>query len=274
MVKKWRVFTKRSPKLLIESRRRQIIIPFKPIALVIIVLLSGLSLYLALRSDIFLVNQIEIDGNNSSDCVDDQSLAKEIGLIGKSLVFINKREIRDRILSQHPCLKTINIKTNWPNRVKIEVATRQPVAVLSIVNTPPNLHATSPASLDQFFLVDEEGKVLKKVATFSALPKIDLVSNQSVDLSFLDNAQSELIRQSVRLVSNLSDLQINVHYLIIDNDNLSAFLGDNVLVIFSKKIDARIQTTSLQSILRQSKIEGKQLEKVDLRFTKPHVVYK
>lgn len=59
----------------------------------------------------------------------------------------------------------------------------------------------------------------------------------------------------------------------VKGNNLPVKLKGGVEVNFSPVKERKPQFDSLQSILQQSKIEGRPVRRVDLRFDKPVVVY-
>ena len=275
---KFRFFIRRNPKLLVGGKSNQIIVPFKPLSIILIILLILLTFYFALRSDLFQIRQLEISNSESfKDCLSEEQLSQRLDVVGRSAIFLETKKLSQDLLADVICLKSVTITTSWPNKIKINAKIRQPVAaIVASASARIDNQATAAAevsSQEQIFLIDEEAVVIKKVATYSALPKILLLTaEQNFDVVQLPY---QLIKTGVDVISALSQLQLAVNELTIDeNGQLFAEIEDGVKVLFSNAADPKNQATSLQAILRQAKIDGKKLSKIDLRFTRPHVVYR
>ncbi|EKE12833.1 MAG: hypothetical protein ACD_13C00138G0003 [uncultured bacterium] len=71
----------------------------------------------------------------------------------------------------------------------------------------------------------------------------------------------------VDLVNLLAQNQLSVSYLnFIDNETIEASLSSGVKVLFTTKKDIKEEVASLQLILARFKIEGRKVNKIDLRF--------
>ena len=275
--KKIRFFVRRNPKILIGAPKRQVIIPFRPLSILLIIALSVLSIYFALRSDIFEIRKIEVAGeNNFSDCISEDDLIKKVDVIGKSAIFINENNVEKRLLSQINCVQNIQVSTGLPNKITIKVNGRRPIAAI-IASKSATINSSSESanlSLDnEIYLVDSNAVFFKKVATISGLPKI-LVSLENE----APNESSRLkpvVQTSINIITSISQYQLSIEKVSIDHNlNIIAQIDNEIIIYFSNKKDAKEQAASLQGILRQAKIDGKKLKQIDLRFDRPHVVYK
>lgn len=74
------------------------------------------------------------------------------------------------------------------------------------------------------------------------------------------------------LLNELAKDQIGISYLnYLDNETVEASLSSGVKVIFSLKKEPINLVTSLQLILSRFRIEGRKVNKIDLRFKNPVV---
>ncbi len=125
------------------------------------------------------------------------------------------------------------------------------------------------ASAD-FFIVDQEGVVFKKIGASLDLPLIftkefdQLKMGQKVD-------DDELI-QAITLVSLLTKIDIKPEIARVSKEEIVVFLKEGPEVVFSSQKEPAAQVGSLQLILSRTKIEGKRLKRIDLRFDKPVIV--
>jgi len=178
---------------------------------------------------------------------------------GKNLIFLKKEEIRKKFLNTYHIVKNLKIKKVLPNKLVFELEKRKEVAVLGFEATK------------DFFLVDEEGVVIKK-ENDPLLPLILLSEQLSLNVG-----QQVPQREIVEAIKFLTTLRLNLLEpkiaKITSPYSLTVWLKDGEEVVFSLKKEIQVQVDSLQFILSRSKIEGKGIKKIDLRFDKPVVSY-
>ena len=179
--------------------------------------------------------------------------------IGKNIVFFPTKDLASQIKESHPLLKEVKIKKSLPNRLSFELKKREPQAVLK-----------SPQQ-EGFWVVDEEGCLLEK-ANQTELPVV--LVEQSINLNV---GEKVVEKETVWAVNLFKDLKL--HLLtpktakIVSPRQIEVELSDGLLVIFSSLKEVNFQLDSLQLIFSRSKIEGRSLKQVDLRFEKPVVIY-
>ena len=88
-----------------------------------------------------------------------------------------------------------------------------------------------------------------------------------------------LAKDAKSYTGNIEDLLTSSHVSFVSVSrakDLSYEIGlkDGALVIISSKRDLNFQVSSLQQILKQLTIEGKELKSIDFRFDKPVIVFK
>ena len=178
---------------------------------------------------------------------------------GKNLIFLKKEEIRKKFLNTHHIVKNLKIKKVLPNKLAFELEKRKEVAVLGFEATK------------DFFLVDEEGVAIKR-GNDPFLPLILLSEQLSLNVG-----QQVPQREIVEAIKFLTTLRLNLLEpkiaKITSPYSLTVWLKDGEEVVFSLKKEIQVQVDSLQFILSRSKIEGKEIKKIDLRFDKPVVSY-
>lgn len=273
-------FKRRIQKITIATKKRQIIIPFKPISLFLIIILIFVSVFFAIRSDIFIVHQLEVEGLKQNECVKKEQIYEKLPFVGRSLIFIDYEPFSKDFKTNFLCIDSITFEKKWPDKIKIKLNFRQPMTILAINKTDQdtasqsaNLNqATISASFD-YFIIDNHGFVFGEVATSEANVPI-LFSKDFINVKLGAPVESKSLKVAVEILKNLSDLQLNIKTASISKEQIDVQLENDILVIFSKDKEGAIQTSSLQAIIRQSKIEGKKLTKIDLRFEKPIVIFK
>ncbi|MDH3843257.1 MAG: FtsQ-type POTRA domain-containing protein, partial [Myxococcales bacterium] len=99
----------------------------------------------ARTADAFAIREVVIEGNHRVEAID---VRRAAGLQAGSNIFeVSMEDARDRLL-QHPWVKEATVFRKLPNRVRVELVERTPVALVA---------------LDQLYLVSEEGVVFKRL---------------------------------------------------------------------------------------------------------------
>lgn len=99
----------------------------------------------ARTANAFAIGEIVIEGNHRLEEID---VRRAAGLqIGSNAFEVSTEQARDRLL-QHPWVKEATVIRKLPNRVRVELLERKPVALVA---------------LDQLYLVSEEGVVFKRL---------------------------------------------------------------------------------------------------------------
>lgn len=178
----------------------------------------------------------------------------------KNIIFLPTQKISEEILRKNPILKEIKIKKKLPAKLILEIKKRQALVVLS-----------SEPSGEDFYVIDEEGVVLAKEKK-TDLPLIFFSPIGKWEIG--QRVEEEKIQQTVDI---LTKLRLNLFKpksaKIISPYSLEVWLNEGFLVVFSLKKEGENQVGSLQTIFSRSKIEGRVIKKIDLRFDKPVVNY-
>lgn len=288
--KKKRFFqVKRGSKVFIPTPGHQIIIPFRKISVVLIFLLSFLCVYLAFRSDLFLVHIVEGKTEKEPKIIlgiFNSEKKKALGLIenqvrGKSLFFINQKALKEKILKDFLTISDVSFEKDFPNRLLVETLPREPIAVVSFAKEASSFGniasesgkiATPPASFKQYFLVDKEGLVFAKAGDFFGLPLFHLFDERVPSLG--ENIGQKRIETASEIIENLKKDEIEVSEVFLTAfGSIEMIVRDGTKVLFSSQKNPIAQVASLQLILSSTRIEGRVLTSVDLRFERPVVRY-
>lgn len=190
------------------------------------------------------------------------SLINKDKLINKSLLFANNDQIAKKIIKENYLLKTATVDKVWPDTLKISVSFYESCVSLMVNNG--------------FFNLSCDGRILHKLNdSKSNLPIINYYQKlNSGSFQTGDWIDYKDIKQTLFFIDKLK--QINLSPLTIDikgQDMLVFNLIDSRKIIFSNNKDKEIQDYQLELIIRQFKIEGKEFEKIDLRFDKPIISF-
>lgn len=120
------------------------------ISLVSVVIFIVVAVVLSLT--VFVVRNVEVNLlSDNGDYTNEQAeseLNNEI-LLGKSVLFLNKKELTAKIEQNLPKIKVVNLEVKFPNIVRINCEERTPVFTISLVNSTFN-----------YAVIDEDFKVL------------------------------------------------------------------------------------------------------------------
>lgn len=258
---------RRSPKIFIPTPSPWwIIIPFKPLSIVLIIILAGFCIYLALRSDIFLIRNLIIeveneplDGGQVLKLVNEEKIREKAKKYLTHSVFTTKvKDLEKEILEQFLEVRSAKVYKELPDKLVILVQSRTPVAKV--------------LSEEGEFLVDDTGLIFYQDPPESTLPLFKLSFQ---DLKLGEVLDPQKVSSVLEIINNWKKIEGEnlVHIEMDENGDICVLTSANVKVIFSPNKKIELQVTSLQTILLQAKMEGWGLTQVDLRYENPVVKY-
>lgn len=208
------------------------------------------SLFQLLRGDFFKINQI-VCLDRDQPCQTDWWFKVNGLVLGKNIISLSPQKTEELIKEELPGIDQVEIKKKLPDKLIVYLTKRKPIAVVEVNS--------------DYYQVDYQGIILAKLDQPTDLPLIvcsDCQFESPVILSSLDFLYQLLI-------SGIEARRLEIT----DSRELTVFLktGPKVLISLDKNI--KEQVDSLQLILERAKIEGKQIELIDLRFDKPVISY-
>ncbi len=200
-----------------------------------------LSLLIFLSSKVIAVSFLEFKLEKIS-CADEKKLQKEINLIGKNLIMIDEKSVEETLKKKFSCIKQVFLNKSLPNKIKVHVIGRQPVATIVASNSAK--------------LVDNEGVALGG-GDLPNLPKI-----------YSENIDSKEVKNTILIINKLIsfNFEIKKSSILPKKDLL---IEGEYKIYFNLEKNLDIQLASLQLILNQAKIESNKVEYIDLRFRDP-----
>lgn len=240
-----------------------------------------LSKVIADKVKLWSVREWEV-GSDRADCIASQK-AKEKLMSGEENIFQvlwKKEEKLIWLRQEYPCIKKITLQYRFPQKIRAEITSRTPFIEIFPYPVPPTLSqeatpSTSaafldwsfPSSSDSGYISDEEGVIFKKSQGENLpvlfLPNETLQLGQFPERSLFNHVRTIFIKLLPLGIDGVKG-KVIAQYLVV---------GGQIKMVFDLKKDVERQLTSLQLILHQSKIDEKKLERVDLRFDRPVVVY-
>jgi len=225
-------------------------------ALIPILLFLAL-LFLLSKSSLFKIKKV-ICKTEVGVCP--QEISKKIeGLtLGRSILYLSESEIISKMKDKPFNLKDAKINKEFPDKIIFTVKGRIPVA------------AVKPANAEDYYLVDGDGILIS--GNVQGLPVIT-VENLTLPKEG-DKFDNEAILSAVQAINGLKlNLYEPDRAVVTSEWTTEVYLKNNQKIIFSSKKEISEQLDSLQLIFSRAKIEGKRIGSLDLRFSKPVVIY-
>ena len=228
------------------------------------------------RSSFFHIKQIEIQGDKI-DCVDSDQLKNASGLYGQNFFLLSSKKLQEELKAKFVCIKVVTVDRLIPDKVKIEISSRKPTAILLKVKDKQaspsslieNIATPEAGAVQDRYIVDSEGVVFSKSMDDSNVPKIfyfdpEIAVGEKLENSFINNALKILDKIKTFGVATKKSW-IAEEFFIINPDT------SDPKIIFRLDSQIDIQLASLQLILTEAKIDLRELTFIDLRFDKPVV---
>ena len=214
-----------------------------------LVIIGAASLVFVLKSPFFDVKELNIEGiSDLESAVANNAIWKNID--GKKIFNINQKYISDVIERSSPEYKVTSYSYTFPNKIHLTLGKREAKYIIQASNG--------------FFSADAEGFIIEKLSTSK-------YSNVIYDKSIETGKKvSDLYLKAALSYANLNQI-INV-----SDNKITITLKNGGTVILP--VDSAVKNISelsktLQKIIQKYTIEGRELELIDLRFSKPLVKY-
>lgn len=265
---------------------------FLPLFLIISFFL--LSILAFSKTDFFNIKTVLVEPEKFR-CGNIREINQILNLLNQNYFYINTQEITNQITKKFLCIERVDIKKTIPDKIKISLLERKPAAIVA-KSQKDNLESlklqeasssTQGAKLDfsvnqygvmEKFLVDISGFVYSKPDYTDNLPTINIVDEEIKLGSFLKNGVVGII---LDILNKLSQYSIGYRTIKVINDHL--LIDADTKLVFSLKKDYYRQLAYLQLILQKAKMnssdsssnrsELQKVERIDLRFDKPIVIY-
>src|SRR3989344_5866042 len=223
------------------------------IKVVFLALFLFATIYLVFRGDFFKIKYADIHGATAFVGRSDlESLVKEV-TFGKNILFLNKNDLKDIILTNFQGAKEVNVKKKFPSRLEINVVERKPLAL--VFNDQSQ----------GYFLTDEEGYILGQIdEKQTSLPMIKYLGEVRVGYSL----KEDLVPVYLKTLSALDKWRIGVLSVDAHDRYIAVVTSENIEVLFPVQKDKGNLVSILSNLLTKLKSEGKHASRIDLRYDK------
>lgn len=257
--KKRQLEKNKAPKVFISSvRKKNIEVPQRLIFAIVFGIFIILGLYFLFRSDIFLVKEISFEYHknpkNSVYLVTEKDIKNEIEFWeGHSIFTFPEKEEEKRIKEKFIALKDFNIKKQLPDTLLVLFSERSQIAIVKTEN--------------EELILDEEGFIFARNDKKNSLPVLE---GSSEIFQLGKKNDSDIIFFAIDLLSKFSEIELTPARLVLEDfQKVSIQTEEGISCIFSSEKNIETQIFALQLIIKNAKIEGQHLKKIDLRFERP-----
>ena len=199
---------------------------------------------------ILSINYIELDGDlNYIDS--DEVRVLTLNNIKNQNLFINSGDkFKQKLIELNPEIEKIEIKVKDSQSIIIKINNKKTCCV--IIDSDRNK-----------FLINLEGKVIKKLSSKSSYPD-EIELNQVVDMnsSFLINSLQKLLDiENILISKNIEVLETRL-----DGKNITFVSKNQKELILDDEVSSKVFVEKLESMLNYLKQNNKDYQKIDFRF--------
>lgn len=231
----------------------------KPITIIIAlaaVIFTGWLVWSWLNSPFFIIRTLhcQVEASICSP-VEEQDF---LYLLGKNILWLDSKAEAEGIIFLRPAYESVQLSRQLPQGILVTIIKRKPIGQASKDN-------------NIFYVFDQHGFVFGQGENNPSLPVVNVYPEFPLAL----NLPNEILRKIVDLVRFLDEYQLAFkQFEIPDNRTVKIKTEDGQELIFGLQKSLKSQVASLQLILSRSKIEGKLIKSLDLRFDKPVAIFK
>ncbi|OGC38205.1 hypothetical protein A2V54_01440 [candidate division WWE3 bacterium RBG_19FT_COMBO_53_11] len=243
---------RRSPRVFIPVGPRQLVIPYRPLSTILIVVLSALSIFLFLRTDIFQVKALEFEFEQLAD----EALVRQRiseGVLARSIFFLDTGRVEQDIKDSFPTVSAVSIKKELPDRLLIRVSVRKPLATIVDKNKVQ-------------FLVDQEGLLFRQAAG-EDLPVIELSEDFEGAVGVKLAIDGQGIAGYLQTLDLVSEKGLKTKAIYLRSETIELRLAKTTVWLSADREIAE-QMELLTQILQRLKLQGRTPKSVDLRFSR------
>lgn len=258
----------------------------------IVFIVALIFVFFLISPNIFSIKKINISLEKAG-CVSENEIRKEVNLINKNILFFDRNLIKNNLVKEHSCIKSVGFQIEQLNTLKIFVLGRE--AALAFVKSPlsdasisavindlqVSKDATTSATATysgiltplekpkEYFLSDNEGFIFSLVAR---LPSLSVVEYWDDSLQIGSSINSPIFKKLLAIINKLKEFEVAVSGVKVYPTNVVLVLASPP-ILFSLDGDVENQLAALQLILQKAKIDDENMFFIDLRFDKPIVKF-
>jgi cell division septal protein FtsQ len=226
-------------------------------AVIALAALVGIA-YAILVSDYFRIETILVSGTKQFVNPTDVEQLARAKTSGKNIFFFDVSELEENLANNLLGAKKYQVKKTLPDKLKIKVTERVPIAIVYQEN-------------DEYFLVDEEGYVLGyTTAENKELPRINF--EEEIKVGFFINKDVVPVYLELSQLFQEEKIKVSTMSFYPQYVNFSIERGPEVFIGSQKSL--RESVMAIAALIKQTELEDKEIERIDLRYDKVIVSFK
>ncbi|OGC45556.1 hypothetical protein A2V49_00945 [candidate division WWE3 bacterium RBG_19FT_COMBO_34_6] len=246
------------------SRGKFFLRKYLPVLLIILrtlflIILIVMAIYFLLYSDFFKIKKINITGIEQFVNINDVDTLAKTSVLDKNIILLKNQNLSKDLKNNFLGAKYFEIKKKLPDTIIINIIERIPIAIVFKNDN------------EDHFMVDEEGYVLGIVDPKNqTLPEIKYEKDIDVG-KFIDKNLIPLYTELTTCLQQeevkASSISFHSGYILFYTEN-----GQEILIGNEKNKLEAIKT--VDALIKQSKLENKEIRRIDLRYDKVIVLFK
>lgn len=253
--------SERTAKVFISPGKNQSLVIFgRTLLAIVITFLVICCLYFFFRSDIFKIREISLekqDVGNKLDLLMEDTLKTEMQDWSSYSIFtFPQKKEEQRLQNKFLVIQKLQIKRELPNKLVVIWQERRQAAIVKAENGE--------------FVLDDQGLIFALNQPGINVPLFEDLGKQ---FALEQSINSENLDFALKTVFRFSEVALKpTKFSFLENDVLQIQTEQNVECFFTSQKNLDLQIETLQVVLKDAKIEGKNYKKIDLRFERPVVI--
>lgn len=207
---------------------------------ILLLVLAGVFLFL--KSDYFIVRNIEVEGNSYFTQSEVISIAE--ARTGNNIIFDLEKDVLEDNIEKNPFFKSTKIKRKLPSTIIIQVEERPQVAAIIYGDT--------------YIVIDDEGVILRRTEVD---PKVTLLTGLTVSRLDIGEAveaeEKETLAMTLRMLRTMQDGDMYFKKIDVSRVVIKAYIYDNLLVKGTpSEVNSAIESGELQKVVTSMFAEG------------------
>lgn len=225
----------------------------KKVVLVLVVLIAGNLLVRNQLTRVFIVRNVEFEGEIGFTNTNDLKRVVENASLGKNILTLNTKSLEYSLKDTFLSLSSVETKKRLPNTLIIKVNERDPFSYLE------------QKDKNKFYLVDRQGYVLGAMdVADDRYPVVQYVSPEEPKIgSFLPSGG---VNMYVDLLDLLSENLIEVKDASLEGSYIRVTLKSGTDVLFSIDRNTKDSVELLKLVLKKYSVENQILKRIDVRY--------
>lgn len=261
--------------------------PTNFLGLIRLVLIVGLVVTgVVMIQGVFKVKEVEVVFDSYA-CGNEEEVENGLKLYDQVIYLLNQERMNTRVKNEFPCVKEVRLNKYLPNKVAVLIIGRVPIASIvkgeglggmidlaqveaTAASSAATVDFSIPTAVSDKFFMDQRGVLFYSTTGDVNIP----VVYTDQDVGIRQNLGSEVGNGIWEVLNLLAKMELVPKLIKISNGEVLLIVTrDDEKIILNLKSDLLKQLASLQLIWQKNKIDAKRIDSIDLRFSKPVVVY-